>query len=56
MTDENTGQTIPLTEAGYAHLVECRQRKMADDLNELAAGLLPPGMRFEWTTTETEGH
>ena len=50
--DENIGQTIPLTEAEYAAYVKWRMNARADELNEVAAAFLPPGVHFEWTTKE----
>lgn len=48
--------TVPderrITEAEYAAWAEWRMRDFADDLNERYAAILPPGVRFEWTTTE----
>ena len=39
----------PLTEAEYAAMLPYRAAKIADEMNERLSGVLPDGMRFEWT-------
>ena len=39
----------PLTEAEYARWATRSMQSYADELNDRLAGILPPGMRFEWT-------
>jgi hypothetical protein len=42
-----------LTEAEYAAMLPFRMAKIVGDLNERLSGVLPDGMRFEWTTEES---
>jgi hypothetical protein len=45
----------PLTEAEYAAMLPALMGKIAGELNECLAGMLPPGMRFEWAAKDQEG-
>lgn len=51
--DVTTPDEQHLTEAEYAAMLPFRAQKIADDLNERFADVLPDGMRFEWTTEDT---
>ena len=47
-TGENTGQTIPMTEAECAAIAEWRMRAMLDKLNQCLVGYMPEGVQFVW--------